>query len=156
MLKFLNYGVYVKEVPDELSLGFTFVGCPIHCEGCHSKHTWNENHPEAKELTIDLFDKIVQEQEDITCVLFFGGDWEPNELDEFVKRSHELGKKTALYSGYSLKELLDTYLYNDLDYLKIGAYVQSLGGLSSHITNQRLLKLDHGKILADLTHKFQH
>ena len=42
-MKYLYYQVYTKEIPDEISLGFSITGCPIHCPECHSPHTWDAN-----------------------------------------------------------------------------------------------------------------
>ena len=60
MLRYLNTQVYTSEIPDELSLGFSILGCNIHCPNCHSQHVWDINSiGQGKELTYEeLEDKV--------------------------------------------------------------------------------------------------
>lgn len=63
------------------------------------------------------------------------------------------GFKTALYSGFPLEHASEDLLYL-LDYIKVGAYDETLGGLKSPTTNQRLYRLSEGNIEADITNVF--
>lgn len=65
------------------------------------------------------------------------------------------GFKTALYSGFELEHALEhpDLLYL-LDYIKVGPYIEELGGLKETTTNQRLYKIVDGKITEDITNKF--
>ena len=70
-----------------------------------------------------------------------GGDAEPFEIMRLARWIRETwpGIKTAWYSGKeSLPEGFDV---NVLDYLKLGPYIEALGGLKSSDTNQRLYKI---------------
>lgn len=75
MLKYLNYQVYTNEIPDELSLGLTILGCNVHCPECHSKHVWDIN-SEYKGINLSWYelDDIIKSQRGITCVLFLVGN----------------------------------------------------------------------------------
>ena len=70
-----------------------------------------------------------------------GGDAEPAEIERlcsFVKSTYP-GLKTAWYSGRdTLPEGFDIKV---LDFLKIGPYIEALGGLKSPDTNQVLYRI---------------
>lgn len=82
----------------------------------------------------------------ITCFCFMGGDAEPMEimrLAAWIKRRWP-HIKTAWYSG---KEALpERFDINVLDYLKLGPYIESLGGLKSPETNQILYRIQNGNM----------
>ena len=48
--------------------------------------------------------------------------------------------QTALYTGRELDYFEDNFL-NYLNYIKVGRYIEKLGGLKSPETNQRIIKL---------------
>lgn len=91
-----------------------------------------------------LLSKIQKYSEAISCVLFLGGDWETSELIKFLKLSQRQGFKTALYSG---EESVPTELLDHLNYLKLGRYIRSLGGLDSKSSNQKLYKIMGSKMI---------
>lgn len=160
-MKFLNYQIYTNEIPDELSLGFTILGCDVHCPECHSKHVWDINSKDiGTVLNKYLFEKICFKQKDATCILFFGGEWESESLIEFLSLARFLKFKTALYTGRTLdymnklNEKYNDKLYFNLDYLKIGPYIPEYGELINPCTNQRLFKIEMTPIKYDITNKF--
>lgn len=134
-MRFSYPQVVLSEIPDEISLSLSISGCPFRCKGCHSQETWNCDFGE--ELTFDKMDKMIEENKYITCVLFYGGEWNKLDLLEMVKYVKDKGLKVALYSGinYMIEELS-----NYLDYYKIGEYKEDLGGLESEITNQKIYR----------------
>ncbi len=77
----------------------------------------------------------------ITCFCFMGGDAEPllvQRLAGWIKDTYP-HIKTAWYSG---KEALpEGFSVEVLDYLKLGPYIEALGGLKSPDTNQILYKV---------------
>ena len=62
-----------------------------------------------------------------------------------------MGFKTALYSCREYEEIPRRLKYN-LDYLKVGPYIEGRGGLESVFTNQKFFILKPKK--RDLTHLF--
>ena len=77
----------------------------------------------------------------ITCFCFMGGDGEPAEIERICRlvKAKYPGMKTAWYSGReSLPEGFDAGV---LDYLKLGPYIEALGGLKSPTTNQKLYRI---------------
>lgn len=152
--------IYITEIPDEICLGISVLGCPIHCPDCHSQHVWDINSVgKGKELTYDIIRDKLTDNSNISCVLLFGGDWEPNRLTYLLMWLHEIYRvKTALYTGRTLEYInnldLEYGFTEYLDYLKVGAYNKELGGLNSPTTNQRLYKLEKVTTFVDMTNVF--
>lgn len=79
-----------------------------------------------------------------------GGDAEPSQIEslgEFVQQKYKL--KSAWYSG---RELMPHDI-NALNYIKLGDYRESCGGLDSPSTNQRMYKIEDGEVV-DITSRF--
>lgn len=136
--------IVFQEVPGELSLVFSAVGCGGPCKGCHS--------PELHDITAGVeldfrgyVNEITKYKGKATCVLFLGGDWF-NGFQWYIDGAKYLGFKAALYTHkYETK-------VHYLDYLKTGPYIKELGGLQSETTNQRFFKGESGVWqLLDLT-----
>lgn len=147
-LKYNSYDVVLQEIPNEISLAFTITGCQLACVGCHSDYLWNKDN--GKELTDELFEKIVLKYDGlISSVLFMGGEWESPELITKLVIAKRLGLKTALYTGLNHKQMERSYqrIVTNLDYLKTGKWIQELGGLDSPTTNQRLVNIKTGENL---------
>lgn len=70
-----------------------------------------------------------------------GGDAEPTEIERISRLIKEMfpGIKTAWYSGR--EQLPDGFDIKVLDFLKLGPYIEALGGLKSPKTNQALYKI---------------
>lgn len=161
-LKYESYSVIFQEVPNEITLGFNISGCPYKCEGCHSPFLWED----IGTPLLDNIESIIKKYENlITCVCFFGGDQNKDELLECLKLCKAYNLATCLYSGYGkgrrheseeLKYFLPMIPY--LDYLKIGEYNKKLGGLVSNNTNQIFYKIEHQgnnkRMLSDITSLF--
>lgn len=153
-LKYVNYGIVLEEVPDEISLAINVSGCLYRCEGCHSAYLWDYigNYLE------DDIEKLIDKYKDyITCVCLMGGDHNIIELYKVCKLiKNKYGLKVCIYSGHDTGDIFSTFIADGiLDYLKIGPYISKLGGLNSPITNQRMFKIEDG-IMKDITKKFQH
>ncbi|MDO4782938.1 MAG: anaerobic ribonucleoside-triphosphate reductase activating protein [Capnocytophaga felis] len=154
MLRYSDYNIVLQEIPNEISLCFTITGCPLACKGCHSEYLWNPN--SGKPLTVDLLEKFLDKYEGtISCVLFMGGEWEIQELLDFIDVAKRKQLKTALYTGLNIKQVHRKYpeLLQQLDYIKTGKWIPSLGGLDSKTTNQHLLEITTGKILNSYFYK---
>lgn len=137
-IKYTNTIIGFREVPDEVSLCINISNCPIHCEGCHSPELWDDI---GIELTNDELERLIKTNKGITCVCFMGGDNNPiriNELAKFIKSNYpEL--LTCWYSG---REELNKFTeLENWDFIKLGPYIKSLGGLDSKYTNQVFYKI---------------
>lgn len=147
-MKYLGCEVSLQEVPGEISVIFPISGCPHRCPGCHSSELWPDR---GQDLTLDVLQhELSRYGELVTCVCFFGGEWEEENLITFLNFSQGLGYKTCLYTG---AESISDKLKNNLNYLKLGPWIEVLGGLALPTTNQVFMNLDNGKCLNSL---FQH
>ena len=148
-LKYIGYSIVFQEVPDEVTLAINISGCPHKCEGCHSKYLWEY---EGNYISDDLDILIEKYKGLITCVCFMGGDQNFEELclAALIVKLH--GLKVALYSG-ALEISLDNHLAIGFDYIKIGPYNATLGGLNSPTTNQKMYQWVNNT-WEDITYKF--
>lgn len=143
MLRYSAEQVVFQEVPGEVSLAYTITGCPVGCKGCHSVDSWPVGSGEA--LTPDYFAaRLAQYRNLITCVLFLGGEWQPEALIEHLKLARKAGLNTCLYTGYDDVSLA---IKEHLTYLKTGPWIAQLGGLDSPTTNQKFYDLRNQQLL---------
>ena len=153
-MKIASFDIVFQEIPGEVTLALNLSNCPCHCPGCHSPHLAEDI---GEPLTEELLDALINQYKGlITCVAFMGGDAAPEEvarLAEHIKNLQSsifnLQLKTAWYSGrMNMPENEEAF-----DYVKLGGYVESLGGLKSPKTNQRLYKRV-GDVWEDITSVF--
>lgn len=150
-MKFTNYDIVFREIPDETTLAINISGCPCHCPGCHSSYLADDI---GEELTYKSLMNMVNGNIGITCISFMGGDADPcylNYLAELL-RSSEPSLKIAWYSGR--QELSDKVDLKNFDYIKLGPYIEELGGLDKKTTNQVMYKVV-GSDLVDITHRMR-
>lgn len=152
-LKFASYSIVCEELPDEVSLAINISGCPRRCEGCHSKYLWKYR----GRLLSQYIDELLDEYEGlITCVVFMGGDQNIDELKEHCANVRRRGLKVCIYSGGDTIYPLWSFIAGrSVDYIKIGRYIEELGGLNSAKTNQRMYKIHGNGYLESITKKFQ-
>jgi len=138
-MKVASFDVVFQEIPGEVTLALNLSGCPCHCPGCHSPHLWEDT---GEELNEELLDDLTGRYKGlITCVAFMGGDQDPAyvaQMAAYISSSkfQVPGLKTAWYSGRVKMPGMDS----PFSYVKIGPYIEALGGLKSEKTNQRLYK----------------
>jgi anaerobic ribonucleoside-triphosphate reductase activating protein len=144
-MEIYNYDIVFQEVPDEVSLCIVVCGCQLHCDGCHSPHTWKH----GKRFGIDDLTKLLKKYEgSITCLCFMGGEWNKTELITMLGLAHQFNLKTCLYTG---EDIITKDITDNLDYLKTGRWINGLGGLNSPQTNQVFLDLNN---MIKLNYKF--
>lgn len=163
MLKYVETEITFSELPDEITLCINLSNCPNNCQGCHSPHLQTDI---GKELTVEELFRLLSENEGITAVCFMGGESDIislNELAAYVRLIYfpSTGKriKVGVYFGCNgLPKNLHLKFY---DYVKLGEYIEFLGGLDNKNTNQRLHEYSDlysdctiGKGWKDITYKF--
>ena len=139
MLKCYSYDIVCQEIPDEISLAVNISCCPNRCPGCHSPWLWSN---EGEDMTEDMLSIMIGKYSAaITCFCFMGGDAEPLEVMRLSRMIKERWPhvKTAWYSGKAA--VAEGFDLTCLDYIKLGPYVEALGGLKSPDTNQALYKI---------------
>ena len=153
MLKYVDYDIVFQEIPDEVTLAINLSNCPHRCVGCHSPHLRSDIGEALTETTLSTL--IHKYENSITCVCFMGGDAAPDELchlASFIRERWDGNIKTAWYSGSN--SLQDERLKRCFDYIKLGEFIQSLGGLNKKTTNQRLYRVTNGT-MQDITTRMQ-
>jgi anaerobic ribonucleoside-triphosphate reductase activating protein len=89
----------------------------------------------------------------ITCICFMGGDAAPQEIEQLALFIRNAGRiKTAWYSGK--QHIPPACSHRHFDYIKLGPYIEELGGLNSVRTNQRLYRIREDKMI-DISSCFQ-
>ena len=143
MLKVASFDIVFQEIPGEVTLALNLSNCPCHCPGCHSQHLAEDI---GEELTTELMDGLIARYGAmITCVAFMGGDANPDEVAQWAEYVKNRGLKTAWYSGRpAFPNTPNNQIIPNIpipfDYVKLGPYIESLGGLKSPNTNQHLYK----------------
>ncbi|WP_286263499.1 anaerobic ribonucleoside-triphosphate reductase activating protein [Thalassotalea atypica] len=138
--------IVFQEVPGEISLCFSITGCDIGCNGCHSTELWKkENGTFLNEETFEYW--LNKYQNLISCVVFFGGEWQPSQLISLLCIAQSRGLKTCLYTG---RKYIDLSISHHLDFLKTGKWDAALGGLDSDTTNQVFMNVKTGETLNHL------
>jgi anaerobic ribonucleoside-triphosphate reductase activating protein len=146
VVKYYNCDIVLADVPGEISLAFSIAGCQLACKGCF----WQSLQDAPRfELSDELFSAKLESYAGlVSCVLFYGGEWEADELISKLKIARSLGLKTCLYSG---RQIVANEICEQLDFIKTGGYREDLGGLSTPTTNQKFINLTTGE---NLTHLF--
>lgn len=153
MLRFHNYDIVFREIPGEVTLAINITNCPNGCKGCHSPYLMKNTGCVLNEET--LSDLLGKYGKSITCVCFMGGDADPQDVDSlaaYLQKTTSKRIKTGWYSGKST--LSSDCSLNHFNYIKLGPYIESLGGLDSPDTNQRFFRIENGK-MTDTTDVFR-
>lgn len=153
MLQYADYDIVFQEIPDEVTLAVNLANCPNGCKGCHSSYLMeNVGAPLTEEVLTELLQKYGSA---VTCFCFMGGDSDPFEVErlaKFIRNQSHLSIKVGWYSGKpELPPGIDTQFFH---YIKLGPYIESLGGLKSEKTNQRLYRIENGT-MNDITSRFR-
>lgn len=138
-MKYLYCKEVFSEVPGEITLALSISNCQIKCKGCNQKELWEDI---GSILDSSVLKTLLQRHRGITCVLFMGsGNKEYQVLNSLAMEAHKNGLKVAVYLGEdTIPEELDKSYF---DYIKIGHWDASKGGLDSPTTNQKMYFLEH-------------
>lgn len=150
MLKYLYTSEVFREVPGEISLAVAITGCRLKCVGCHSRDLWEDK---GTPLTLECLEHLLKKHQGVTCLCLFGGEHDMDTLTELFMYAHKK-VKTAWYAGLDILPKKHLGILGYLDYLKLGHYDDSLGGLDSPTTNQHLYRVNNEN-LEDITYQLQ-
>ena len=151
MLKYVDTKIVFQEIPDEITLAINISNCPCHCEDCHSSYLAEDIGEELNGLALN---RLLIKNQGITCVAFMGGDSDPLEINEFARKLKvHTNLKVAWYSGR--QELSEYIELKNFDFIKLGPYIPSKGGLDSRNTNQHFYRIENGQMI-DVTYLFWH
>lgn len=148
MLRYADYDIVFQEVPDETTLALNLSGCPHLCEGCHSPHLRTDV---GEPVLPETVDKLLARYPYVTCVGLMGGDGDLAALLETAAHIRATQRKVAWYTGRS--ELPEGFPIEAFDFIKVGPYIEALGGLKQPTTNQRFYRVEGGQLI-DTTARF--
>ena len=137
MLKYTDAEVVFEEIPDEVTLAINVSNCPHHCPGCHSPYL-RENIGE--DLYGDILVDLVTKNNGITCILFMGEGKDEEALFNLIHLIRHLWGRRMKIGLYTGSDNVSPFLWENLDYIKLGPYIDELGPLNKKTTNQRLYK----------------
>jgi anaerobic ribonucleoside-triphosphate reductase activating protein len=146
-MKYVSKMITFAEIPTEVTLTLGISNCQNRCPGCHSSELRKDI---GTELTNDILDKLIQENDGVSCVLFLGEGNDKDRMIELARRVKSHNLKVALYSG---RDEVEDKIWDEFDYVKIGRYIQKLGPLNNPTTNQRLYQIKGNKHI-DITNRF--
>lgn len=149
MLHFSYPQIVLEEVPDEISLALSISGCPLRCFNCHSEETYDPSFGEPL-TAVKMYELLNRKH--ITCVLFYGGEWKPEQLISLIDIVKKKNLKVCLYTGKLFNDIPKDII-SRLNYIKVGAYNHELGGLSSSKTNQKFFNLDTNEDITNIFYK---
>jgi len=159
MLKYKDYQIVFREVPDEITLAINITNCPHHCKGCHSPELWEDT---GEELDIQKVKDTVESLQNIpiTCIAFMGGDADMETLFNLNKEVKDMfpNLKTCWYSGWSYEDKefrMYSWRMTEFDYVKLGQWKEELGGLDNPNTNQVMFQRTSKVGMKNITWKFQ-
>lgn len=152
MLRYADYDIVFQEIPGEVTLAINLSNCPNRCPGCHSPQLWEDT---GEPLTEESLAGLLQRYgKAATCVCFMGGDASPGDVQRLAAYLHRqtiASVKVGWYSGRpALPAGFDAALFQ---FIKLGPYIEAAGGLKSEKTNQRLYRVEGGKMV-DITRCF--
>ena len=72
MLRYTDYDIVFREIPDETTLAVNLAGCPNRCPGCHSPQL---QEPIGEPLTEEVVERLLARYgAAVTCFCLMGGD----------------------------------------------------------------------------------
>lgn len=98
-------------------------GCPHHCKGCHNPETHNFN--DGKLKNVDEIIADIEKDPLIDGVTFSGGEplCQAKNLLPIATRAKSKGLDTALYTGYTIEQLLEM---DNRDIMELLEYIDVL------------------------------
>lgn len=143
-MKYIDTQITFREVPDMVCRCFSISNCGGKCKNCHS--------PELKkDIGTELTDEILlsyltNDKGTVDCFVFLGDGGDNIRMRDILELCKEYGYKTCIYLGRNTISI--TYL-RYLDYVKLGPYIEELGGLDNPNTNQIMFEIKN------INNKFQ-
>ncbi|MBP5457753.1 MAG: anaerobic ribonucleoside-triphosphate reductase activating protein [Paludibacteraceae bacterium] len=137
MLKYTDAEIVFEEIPDEVTLAINISNCPHHCIGCHSPYLRDDI---GEPLYGDTLVNLVEKNKGVTCILFMGEGKDEEHLFHLIELIRHLWRKNMKIGLYTGANNVSPYLWENLDYVKTGPYIDEYGPLNKRTTNQRFYK----------------
>jgi len=97
MLRYTDYDIVFREIPDETTLAVNLAGCPNRCPGCHSPQL---QEPIGEPLTEEVVERLLARYgAAVTCFCLMGAT--PNRTRQRGWRSSPAGCGPPAHGVYS-------------------------------------------------------
>lgn len=143
-----------------IGISVWFQGCSLRCKGCHNQQLWPFEGATLIINPMDLADTIkwtIDKNKDMyDYIAILGGeplDQNINHLKLLLEQLAELNLPIILWTGYSLKSVPKSLLYNKIDYIITGAYIERKRNPNffSGSSNQRIYRIKWDGTCVDCT-----
>lgn len=156
-LPVVSHGITMNEIPGKVAVYFEIGQCNARCEGCHSKHLWEEC---KQKTSVQTMMDIVKDAKanGADAVVLMGGTTNGIPFDDLLLTINYLSTllPVGLYSGSdSIRQALELINMSFLRWLKIGSYQEQRGGLGSPRTNQMFFEIQDDGSVIDKTAEFK-
>lgn len=148
----------IVDCDDGICVSLWLSGCSHKCRGCHNKELWDYNYGEEisrEELLIKIEDYLIKNNIKRNFSILGGEPLDPKNIENttyFCKKIKEdINTKIYIWTGYLYEDIKDLEIFNYIDVLIDGPYVESLRNLDLRLrgsSNQRILrKEDNWRII---------
>jgi len=158
-MKFKIAGIVPESIVDGEGLRFAiFVqGCLHHCKGCQNPHTWDFGC--GRFVDTDAIIDQFRANELLDGITLTGGEpfMQPDACLALAKAAKKAGLNVWCYTGYTLEEIKaealrsTKELLRNIDVLVDGRFVEEKKSLDLRFrgsSNQRIIRLDHGRVVS--------
>lgn len=159
-LPVVSEGITLAEIPNRLAVYFEIGNCTLHCKGCHSKHLWDSMKDDCTDSLNDIMYYVDRYYETgANAILFMGGLRSSNVpplkfITCILRPLYEKGYDIGLYDGGEWDGWIEK-ASRYCKWVKVGPYIEKLGGLDNSTTNQRFYEKIDGKFVDKTTDYFQ-
>jgi len=148
----------IVDCDDGICVSLWMSGCSHKCKGCHNKELWDYNYGEEIDrevLLTKIEDSLIKNNIKRNFSVLGGEPLDPKNIENTIffckKVKEDINTKIYIWTGYLYEDIKDLEIFNYIDVLIDGPYVESLRNLDLKLrgsSNQRILrKEDNWRII---------
>ena len=148
----------IVDCDDGICVSLWMSGCSHKCKGCHNKELWDYNYGEEinrEELLIKIENSLTKNDIKRNFSILGGEPLDPKNIENTIyfckKVKEDINTKIYIWTGYLYEDIKDLEIFNYIDVLIDGPYVENLRNLDLKLrgsSNQRILrKEDNWRII---------
>lgn len=143
----------IVDCDDGICVSLWMSGCNHKCKGCHNKELWDYNYGEEIDrevLLIKIEDSLIKNDIKRNFSILGGEPLDPKNIENTIyfckKIKEDIDTKIYVWTGYVYEDIKDSEIFNYIDVLIDGPYVEDLRDLSLKLrgsSNQRILRKEN-------------
>ena len=143
----------IVDCDDGICVSLWLSGCSHKCKGCHNKELWDYNYGEEisrEELLIKIEDCLFKNNIKRNFSVLGGEPLDPKNIENTIyfckKIKEDIDIKIYVWTGYIYEDIKDSEIFNYIDVLIDGPYIEDLRDLSLKLrgsSNQRILRKEN-------------